>query len=331
MRLTGAKILWIEVMNDDDEFLIKQYHSTATTSPDFVGFCDADAVHQYRTRVDMYKRYFETLDDGTHKAESRWSYLKCDHSKQHFVVHNVKGYLMQKVVNFIMNLRTTAHAFYLSRHGQSEYNNLGRIGGDSGLSEHGVKYAEKLADFVEHRIVRDANGNDVPARLWTSTMRRTKETTQFINTRKIVIKPDPADPSLDYEWVQMRPRAWHHLDELFAGSCDGMTYEEIEEQFPEEWERRAADKLAYRYPRGESYLDVIARLEPIIIEMERHQEPLLIVAHQGILRIIYAFYMGLSRAEAPYVTIKLNCVTELTPAVYGCVEKVFLHIFLIPI
>ena len=75
----------------------------------------------------------------------------------------------------------------------------------------------------------------------------------------------------------MRPRAWHHLDELFAGSCDGMTYEEIEETFPEEWARRGVDKLAYRYPRGESYLDVIARLEPIIIEMERHQEPLVVI------------------------------------------------------
>ena len=32
--------------------------------------------------------------------------------------------------------------------------------------------------------------------------------------------------------------------------------------------------------RGESYLDVIARLEPIIIEMERHREPLLIIGHQ---------------------------------------------------
>jgi broad specificity phosphatase PhoE len=280
-------------------------------------------VLKYRTRVDKYQSFFEPLDHGSNtKEEGRWCYLKCDHSRQHFVVHNVKGYLMQKVVNFIMNLRTTQHAFYLSRHGQSEYNNLGRIGGDSGLSEHGVKYAEKLAHFVEEAVTKDANGKETPARLWTSTMRRTKETTQFIKPRKIVVQPDPSDPSQDYEWVQMRPRAWHHLDELFAGSCDGMTYEEIEERFPDEWKLRAADKLAYRYPRGESYLDVIARLEPIIIEMERHQEPLLIVAHQGILRIIYAFYMGLSRSEAPYVTIKLNCVTELTPMVYGCTEKV---------
>ena len=126
----------------------------------------------------------------------------------------------------------------------------------------------------------------------------------------------------DYEWVQLRPRAWHHLDELFAGSCDGMTYEEIEENFPEEFSRRNTDKLAYRYPRGESYLDVIARIEPIIIEMERHREPLLIIGHQGILRIIYAFYMGLSRAEAPYVSVPLNCVLELTPTAFSCSEQV---------
>lgn len=47
----------------------------------------------------------------------------------------------------------------------------------------------------------------------------------------------------------MKRREWHHLDELFAGSCDGMTYEEIEETFPEEFRRRKVDKLAYRYPR----------------------------------------------------------------------------------
>lgn len=170
-------------------------------------------------------------------------------------------------------------------------------------------------------MVKDKEGKEVPSRLWTSTMRRTKETAQFIKHDKIILQ-SKSDPTLEYEWVQMRPRAWHHLDELFAGSCDGMTYEEIEEKFPEEWGRRSVDKLAYRYPRGESYLDVIARLEPIIIEMERHQESLLIIAHQGILRIIYAFYMGLSRAEAPYVSIPLNTVVKLVPGAYGCPEEV---------
>jgi hypothetical protein len=39
---------------------------------------------------------------------------------------------------------------------------------------------------------------------------------------------------------------------------------------------------------------------------------------QGILRIIYAFYMGLSRNEAPYVSIPLNTVFELNPGPFHC-------------
>jgi hypothetical protein len=44
----------------------------------------------------------------------------------------------------------------------------------------------------------------------------------------------------------------------------------------------------------------------------------------GILRIIYAFYMGLTRAEAPYVSVPLNCVLQLVPSAFACEEKVIL-------
>lgn len=54
----------------------------------------------------------------------------------------------------------------------------------------------------------------------------------------------------------------------------------MKESFPEEYAAREKDKLRYRYPRGESYLDIIARLEPVIFEMERQKKPLLIIAHQ---------------------------------------------------
>jgi len=318
MSLTGAKVMFIEVNNEDENFLSEHYRTTVHYSADYVGQSDAQSEADFRKKIEKYKALFEPLDSGAYSAvEKNWSYMKCDHSKKHFVVHNAKGHIQQKVVNFIMNLRTTSHPFYLSRHGQSEYNDLGRIGGDSGLTNHGVNYARKLAEFVDKKIVKDEKGEDVPARLWTSTMRRTKETAQFIQQNKIIVKGD-AD---QYEWVQMRPKAWHHLDELFAGACDGMTYEEIEEKFPDEWELRSIDKLAYRYPRGESYLDVIARLEPIIIEMERHQEPLLIIGHQAVLRIIYAFYIGKSRAEAPYLSIPLNTVIELVPGPVTCKEQ----------
>lgn len=55
--------------------------------------------------------------------------------------------------------------------------------------------------------------------------------------------------------------------------------------------------------------------------MERTREPVLIVGHQGIHRILYAYFMGMDRNEAPYVSIPLNTVIELTPHAYGCHEK----------
>lgn len=128
---------------------------------------------------------------------------------------------------------------------------------------------------------------------------------------------------LSTDWLQFRPMARRNLDELYAGTCDGMTYKEIEQNYPDEFKRRQDDKLAYRYPRGESYMDVTLRLEPLAQEMERTREPVLVVAHQGILRILYAYFMGLDRNEAPYVSIPLNNVIELTPHAYGCQEKRF--------
>jgi broad specificity phosphatase PhoE len=42
-----------------------------------------------------------------------------------------------------------------------------------------------------------------------------------------------------------------------------MTYEEIETKYPDEFANRDRDKFHYRYPRGESYEDLVARLEPV--------------------------------------------------------------------
>lgn len=251
------------------------------------------------------------------------------HSPYFAPVNNIRGYLPLKVVHFVMNLHTLPRTFFLTRHGQSEYNLLGKIGGDSGLTPAGVEYARRLARFAKEHIATEIDDDPVtgeevakmrPARLWTSTLRRTKETAQFIEHDTLEHTWDNGDVG---EWVQFRPMARRNLDELYAGTCDGMTYKEIEQVFPEEFERRQADKLSYRYPRGESYMDVTLRLEPLAQEMERTREPVLVVGHQGILRILYAYFMGLDRKEAPYVSIPLNNVIELTPHAYGCHEKRF--------
>eukprot|EP00897_Mesotaenium_endlicherianum_P002852 jgi/Mesen1/2595/ME000165S01857 len=77
------------------------------------------------------------------------------------------------------------------------------------------------------------------ASIWTSTLQRTLLTARHIH---------------GFPKVQ-----WRALDEINAGICDGMTYLEIKQTMPDEYQARKLDKLRYRYPRGESYLDVIQR------------------------------------------------------------------------
>ena len=55
----------------------------------------------------------------------------------------------------------------------------------------------------------------------------------------------------------MAPKlSFPQLNEINSGDHDGMTYEEIAEAYPVDFAARDRDKLRYRYPRGESYVDV---------------------------------------------------------------------------
>lgn len=318
----GAKRMFVESICDQEELLEENIRKVKLSTPDYRDMDPEQAMLDFKQRRENYISVYEPVD------ETDGAYIKIINSKQ-FIVNNIRGYLPLKVVHFVMNLHTLPRTFFLTRHGQSEYNLLGKIGGDSGLTPAGKEYARRLAKFADEiiateTIVDHVTGTETkkprPARLWTSTLLRTQETAHFIKHNKIEFTWDNGDTGV---WVQFRPMARRNLDELYAGICDGMTYKEIEQVYPEEFARRQDDKLSYRYPRGESYMDVTLRLEPLAQEMERTREPVLIVGHQGILRILYAYFMGLDRKEAPYVSIPLNSVIQLSPHAYGCHEKRF--------
>lgn len=315
----GFKKIFVETLCDDQDVLEENIKNVKMSTPDYKGTDPEEAAKDFMERRENYKSVYKTLED--HEG----SFIKVLNNKK-YVIHNIRGYLPLKVVHYVMNLHTLPRTFYLTRHGQSEYNLLGKIGGDSGLSHNGKEYARRLAKFAEDVIATkteiDENGNEVkkpqPARLWTSTLRRTKETSQFLKHTEIEETWDNGDT---LKWKQFRPNPLRNLDELYAGLCDGMTYKEIEEMYPDEFAARQNDKLSYRYPRGESYMDVTLRLEPVAHRMEAAREPLLVIGHQGILRILYAYFMGYSREEAPYFSIPLNHVIILKPHAYGCHEE----------
>jgi hypothetical protein len=96
------------------------------------------------------------------------------------------------------------------------------------------------------------------------------------------------------------------LDEIDAGICDGMTYEEIKKKMPEEYAARNANKLRYKYPQGESYIDVMQRLEPVLFELERSKAPVLVVSHQASKFIIQNSGLTVLQFCVHYLSISLT-------------------------
>lgn len=270
-RLHGRfEYMFLESVCEDQEVLEKNYRLKMKYSPDYKGVEMEKALEDFRERISKYEAVYETISDRS------LHYVKLINmvtGRGYMDVNRISGYLPGKMVFFLMQICKAlgrARRIWLTRHGESLYNTQGKIGGNSLLSIRGSAYAQLLPQVLESRIP-SVGGKKVPVAVWTSTLSRTIET---------------AGP-LPYPKVQ-----WKALDEIQAGICDGMTYSEIKERMPEEHEMRQKDKLRYRYPSGESYMDVIQRLEPVVIEVERDRECICIVAHQAVLRALYGYFMN---------------------------------------
>ncbi|KAG0551527.1 hypothetical protein BDA96_01G431600 [Sorghum bicolor] len=288
-----CKIIFLETLCNDQDVLERNIRLKVQQSPDYAEQTDFEAgVQDFKERLTYYEKVYEPVEEG--------SYIKMidmvSGKGGQIKINDISGYLPGRIVFFLVNCHLTPRPILLTRHGESMDNVRGRIGGDSSLSEVGELYSRKLASFVEKRLKSERT-----ASIWTSTLQRTILT---------------AHPIIGFPKIQ-----WRALDEINAGVCDGMTYDEIKKSKPEEYESRRKDKLRYRYPRGESYLDVIQRLEPVIIELERQRAPVVVIAHQAVLRALYAYFADKPLEEVPNIEIPLHTIIEIQMGVAGVQEK----------
>ncbi len=284
----GVSALFVENVCDDPEIIEENIRATKVGSPDYAGHDPDEAVEDFRKRILHYARAYEPV------ADDEGPYVRLIDAGRLVVMHDIEGFLPGRVVSFLMNLHYSSSPIWLTRHGESISNVQGKIGGDSDLAPRGHRYARSLAGY----LIRGVSEFE-EMRVWTSSLRRTIQTASVI---------------------ELPSTQWRALDEIDAGLCDGMSYREIRAAMPDEYHARGENKFRYRYPRGESYQDVIQRLAPVIIEMERSRQPLLIVAHQAVVRLLYAYLMGIPPEQAPHLAIPLHTLIQLTPHAYGCHE-----------
>jgi broad specificity phosphatase PhoE/predicted kinase len=285
----GIPVLLIENICDDDSLVEATIRDTKVVTRDYRDIAPEAAARDFRLRIAEYAKVYETLADD----EAPW--IKVVDGGVRIHSRGVRDYGRSHLLALLNNLRIARRPIYLARHGESEFNELDRIGGDAGLSPLGRLFARSLAAWLDERF-----GLNDRLVIWTSALKRSVETAEPLS----------------------RPfRSRTELHEIDAGSCDGLTYEQIAERYPQEFAARKNDKLRYRYPKGESYEDVIRRLIRPVIELERVADPILILSHQAVLRVLYAYLCGSSREEIPYLSIPLHTVIELVPRGAGYVER----------
>lgn len=291
----GFKLFFVESVCDDPRIVEQNIMEVKVSSPDYENMNKEAALQDFLLRILHYKERYDPLDE---EREKDLSFMKIYNTGEKVLVHKHEGHVQARIVYYLMNIHITPRTIYLTRHGESETNLKGRIGGDSELSANGRLFAKLLRDYIEEQRIPGL-------RIWTSWTKRAIETVEEI-----------AAPQ----------ERWKALNEIDAGICEEMTYDEIAQKHPHIYTARGEDKFTYRYPRGESYEDLVARLEPVIMELER-QENVLVVSHQAIIRCLLAYFLDKSASDLPYLEVPLHTVIKLTPVAYGCrMEQIHLPV-----
>jgi len=161
---------------------------------------------------------------------------------------------------------------FLIRHGQTEWNALGRFQGqlNSNLSDQGVAQARALAGHtVSHRL----------AHIYTSHLDRAHQTAEIVaQTQALSVQTDP------------------RLGERAMGVFEGNTRPNIEERFPAAWkDYKSLDPDYAIQGGGESIHHVQSRAFACLNELaSRHTGSTIgCVSHGGLIRIVLKSILGI--------------------------------------
>lgn len=92
---------------------------------------------------------YERCSDGARAEGALIRVQNSDDAAVHAVTaRGVQGALQTRILGVLSSPVIRRQLFYFSRHGESDYNVLGRIGGDADLSPRGRRYAELLTKYL---------------------------------------------------------------------------------------------------------------------------------------------------------------------------------------
>ena len=167
---------------------------------------------------------------------------------------------------------------YIVRHGETEWNVLGRKQGlgDSPLTAAGRAHARA----VGRRLRAELEGRG-PVRIESSPLGRARRTAEIICAELGLESTDIVEAPL--------------LAEHSLGDWQGLTNQEVDARWPGERARREADRWSYVVPGGESYALIFERAKAWLAEPRAGIT--VAVSHEMMSRVLCGAYARLERAE----------------------------------
>lgn len=158
----------------------------------------------------------------------------------------------------------------LVRHALTIDNQKSRLSGhiDSSISEEGKEQIDKLTNYLKDFDID---------KIYTTTSSRTKSTVKKLSELKSI------------EIIERES-----LKEISFGNFEGLTFDEIKNKYPEEFQDMIQKGYEYKYPNGESLIDsynrVYIELDNIISNNDNRT--ILICSHGGTIRNIITYLIS---------------------------------------
>ena len=185
----------------------------------------------------------------------------------------------------------------LVRHGDTELNSDERYWGHSDvkLSAAGFRQAERLRDRLAAQKI-DA--------IYSSNLQRASETAEVITSRH-----------------QLAVTTCAELREINFGKLEGLTFDEINQLYPEVTRLWAEGSSTLQYPGGESLDELNNRVSNFIGRLKKHtpEETILIVAHSGPLRLLMCQLLGIGLQHWRQFRLDLASLSMLEPHPQGAI------------
>lgn len=300
------QVLWIESICNDPNVIEKNILKVKVQSDDYKGWDDPEkAANDFRKRIKAYEKEYKNLSEEHDGGDT--IYIQIIDEGTEVKTRNVNGELVTKILAFLINLHTLERPIFFIQAGDSIDDVQGILGGDTDLSEQGRLFSQFINKFFISRI-EELNNFPEECKLLCSTRKSVIQTAREMNCFKNVLE------------LQI-------LEEINYGLQDGKTQKEFFDKYPEEEELMKKDPLNYRYPRGESYRDIIERTGRLIYEIEEYRGPIVMLLKPTIFRCFYGYFAFEAEVKnmenIPHISIEKNSIIKFTPEAYGYKKEVF--------